>query len=404
MGKAVIAAFLSILFYLTSLLNGGQQLPPVNAPEGQHSFSVLGQNGRVLAERAILRRIPDNQGEVVGTVKQNESLLILDERLDWYHVRLNSQQMGWLPKYALSLAPVEKEESNKIILGYYTGDQHAYESLLSRGAQLTGIAPLGWQLTPDGVLLNRFNPEKIGRGLYFAGNQELSTYAYLELPQNTSVLLNSAELQLSSLEAIEAALAEWGLKGIILNVADIPAAEQERLFTFVTQLTTRLKQKDLFTFLALSWDTELNLALAAEAADLIIIETANLRATAPGPPASVAKLKAMLPSILEQIPKEKVILAFSNVGLNWAEGEYPDLLSYTQVMQLAANKGVDIKWDTQSQTPYFQYGDGHELWFENRYSIKYKLELISEFELAGIAFLQLGQEDPDVWNVLANSF
>lgn len=403
MGKAVIAAFLTILFYLTNLLSGGQQLPPVNAPAGQHSYSVLGQRGQILAERAILRSTPDNQGEVAGTVKQGEMLLILDELADWYKIRLDSQIEGWLPKYAVSLTKVEKTALNKIILGYYSGDQRAYESLLAQGPQLTGIVPLGWRLISDGTLLNEFEPERIGRGLYFAGNQKLATYAYLELPSDPGALFASAELRRRSFAAIGDAISEWGLKGVLLDMGDVSKA-QKQLFAFVTDLRAHLREQDLLTLIALPWDEELDLTAAAEAADLIVVKTADLAATTPGPPAPAARLRNMLSKIVEQTAPEKVILGLANIGLDWPEVGQPALLSHGEVLELAARQGADIKWDTQSQTPYFQYGAGHEVWFENRYSIKHKLELAAEFDLAGIAFMQLGQEDPDVWNVLARAF
>ncbi len=95
----------------------------------------------------------------------------------------------------------------------------------------------------------------------------------------------------------------------------------------------------------------------------------------------------------------------ANVGLDWPETGQPTVLSHGgEVLELAARRGADIKWDNASQTPYFRYGAGHEVWFENRYSIKHKLELAAEFRLAGVAFMQFGLEDPDVWNVLAETY
>ena len=66
-------------------------------------------------------------------------------------------------------------------------------------------------------------------------------------------------------------------------------------------------------------------------------------------------------------------------------------------MELAAAQGAKIRWDSASLTPYFQYGNGREVWFENRYSLKQKLELVSKYKLAGTALVNLGQEDPAVW-------
>ena len=49
-------------------------------------------------------------------------------------------------------------------------------------------------------------------------------------------------------------------------------------------------------------------------------------------------------------------------------------------------------------TPYFHYGNGGEVWFENRYSLKHKLELVAKYQLGGAALANLGQEDPELWN------
>lgn len=395
--RAVIAAFLSILFYLTNLLNGGTPPTPTPVNEAQYSYSILGQTGEILAERAVLRRTPDNHSEIVGTVQQNEPLLILDEREDWYKVRSTPQLVGWLPKYALSLSPVDKKEPGKLVLGYYSGDQAAYESLLSQGTQLTGIVPFGWRLTAEGELVNEFHPERIGRGLYFAGNQELGTYVQLKLPPD------AGELKKHSFTAIEAMLKEWGLKGVMIDVDEVPYLTQIQLFASVAELREHLAQKGFSTLIALPWQDELDLPSAAAAADYLILKTLDPTATTPGPPASLAELKSLLPRVTEQVPAEKIILGLANVGLNWSGAGLPAVLSYQQVMELAASNGVDIKWDNLSQTPYFQYGQDSELWFENRYSIKHKLELIAEFDLAGVAFLQLGKEDPDMWNMLAKA-
>ncbi len=405
MGKAVIAAFLSILFYLTNLLGGGQQLPPVNEPTVQHSYSVLGQKGRILAERAILRRAPDSQGEVTGTVEQNQDFLILDERAEWYKVRLKSQIEGWLPKYTVRLIQVEETALDKIVLGYYSGEQRAYESLLARSTQLTGIAPLGWRLTSDGTLVNGFEPDRIGRGLYFAGNQKLGTYAYLELPSDLGTLLNNDWLWENSFSAIETAIAEWGLKGVLLDLDKASRTSDGRLFEFVAALKGHLRERGLLTLLALPWDEDLDLTAAAEGADLLIIKTADLTAATPGPPASTADLREMLAQLVEKTTPEKIILGLANVGLDWSGvGQPPALLSHDEVLELAAHQGSDIKWDNVSQTPYFRYGIDHEVWFENRYSLKHKLELAAEFRLGGVAFMHLGLEDPDMWNVLAQAF
>ncbi|HBG01979.1 MAG TPA: glycoside hydrolase, partial [Firmicutes bacterium] len=57
---------------------------------------------------------------------------------------------------------------------------------------------------------------------------------------------------------------------------------------------------------------------------------------------------------------------------------------------MAAKQGASVKWDTDSKTPYFIYNGG-EVWFENRYSLKNKIDLAEDFNLGGLALQNLGQ-------------
>ena len=73
---------------------------------------------------------------------------------------------------------------------------------------------------------------------------------------------------------------------------------------------------------------------------------------------------------------------------------------------MAQSQQANILWDDSSQAPYFQYRDtgnrGHEVWFENAFSLGNKLDLVDEYDLKGIAIWRLGMEDPGVWDVLKN--
>ena len=84
----------------------------------------------------------------------------------------------------------------------------------------------------------------------------------------------------------------------------------------------------------------------------------------------------------------------SNYGYDWPQAGIASARTYDQTMQLAAQlKGTNIKWHNEHKVPYFTYGSNRQVWFENRYSIKYKLELVNQYKLHGIALWRLGQED-----------
>lgn len=402
MGQGLIVAILSILLYLSNLLGGGtgQSLQPQNPPTEQQAYYVIGQTGNILADITI-RRIPHGEGTPVATVKEGQAVIILDKNEGWYKIRLSSGLEGWVPEYSVTISQPAQRSIEKVVLGYYPGDESAYESLLEHGSQLTSVAPLGWQLNSYGELQADFDPEKMGRSLYFAGNQELETYGQIKILANPSRLLANTHLQEESIARIMDTTENWGLKGVLLDLNYVPGAEQTQLGPFIDKLATTLKERELKSFLALPWDENLDYASVADSVDYLILKGgADTNALQPGPLQDVAQLKSMLESTVQQVTPEKIILAVSTAGFDWPRSGLPTPLTHDEVLQLAATEGATIKWDAQAQAPYFHYGSGHVVWFENRYSIKYKVDLIRSQKIAGIALQNLGQEDPEIWPIL----
>ncbi len=400
--QGIIAAILSILFYLTNLLSGaqGQPIHPIDPPMTQQSYVVLGQTGTVTADRVTVRHSPASDGKPLGTVTRNTTITILDQVENWYKIRPRIGIEGWIPEYAVSIERVERKEVEHTFLGFYPGGKQAYESLLENGTKLTSMAPLGWKLDSYGRLIADFDPEEMGRSLYFAGNQEMDTYAHVHVGSSPSRLLSTSYLQANSLSQLQDTLEEWGLKGVLVDIDYVPGEEQPQLFEFLGQLATRLRQKGLKTMVALPWDATIEYKAAARAVDYIVLESARASTDQQsGPLTSIAEMEAMLQEITHLVHPDKIILAVSTGGLHWSRTGIPSALSHQEVLELAAREGASVKWDTNSKAPYFQYGAGREVWFENRYSVKYKLDLIKEYNLGGLALRDLGQEDSDIWTL-----
>lgn len=399
MNQGIIAAVLSILFYLTSLLSGGQgqAIQPAEPPVTQQSYTVIGQAGTVVADRITVRHSPSADGKPLGTVSRNTSLTILDQSGSWYKIRPRLGTEGWVPDFAVAVRDVQRQETDFRILGFYPGGDEAYESLIENGAKLSGIAPLGWRLDSYGQLSADpgFAPEEVGRSLYFAGNQKMDTFAHVQVGASPSPLLSDEKLQADSIRQFLAAISEWGLKGALVDIDYIPQAEQQELFEFLKTLKAKLGQEGLTVIVALPWNENIDYELAAEAGNYIVLK-ANAP-DQPGPLTPYPEARAMLEEVTSALPADKIILAVTTGGTAWSEAGSPVSLSHREVLELAAQEGASIKWDANAKTPYFQCGSGRRVWFENRYSIKYKLDLAEEFGLGGLALKNLGEEDSEIW-------
>ncbi len=402
MNQGIVAAILSILLYLSSLLSGGQSQPirPVDPPLQQQSYIVLGQIGTVLADRVTVRHSPNPDGRPLGTVMRNTTITILDQSDTWYKIRPSIGAEGWVPDYAITIAKVQRPADKQELLAFYPGGEWAYDSLLANGTKLTGIAPLGWRLDSYGGLIANFDPEEMGRSLFFAGNQEMDTYANIDINASPSRLLSTSHLRQNSIAQLRKILEEWGLKGVLFNIAYVPADEQTELFGFMEQVASSLRQEGIKTIVALPWDSTIDYAGAAEAVDYIVLESAPVAVSKPGPIADITRVETMLQAVTPLVPPEKIVLVVSTGGRHWSRTGLPSPLSHTDGLELAAREGASVRWDTSSKTPYFQYGGGNEVWFENRYSIKYKIDLVQEYDLGGLALRDLGQEDSAIWSIL----
>ena len=64
---------------------------------------------------------------------------------------------------------------------------------------------------------------------------------------------------------------------------------------------------------------------------------------------------------------------------------------------------VEKKWDEDLKQYYVEYTDGANLkkiWIEDEASIKEKLMLARDYNLAGVAFWEKDRETEDVWSLV----
>ncbi|MBE6036685.1 MAG: glycoside hydrolase [Clostridiales bacterium] len=128
-----------------------------------------------------------------------------------------------------------------------------------------------------------------------------------------------------------------------------------------------------------------------------------------GPPMAVAPLPQVRRVIqygLSRIPREKILMGIPNYGYDWTlpfvQGESRAEKIGNEEAELRAKRyGAAVQFDEESQSPYYRYRDAegreHEVWFENRASIRAKLQLIPEYGLAGVSYWNLMEYFPVLW-------
>lgn len=125
-----------------------------------------------------------------------------------------------------------------------------------------------------------------------------------------------------------------------------------------------------------------------------------------------------LEEFLAKVPAEKIILGIPFYGYEW-ETTSPDskasvfpgtgsTASYQRVQTLLQEKdklGIEAHWDEKALSPYLtflQNDRAHVIYYEDQRSLSYKLDLVRDLRLAGVAIWALGYENEsrEPWDVI----
>lgn len=119
------------------------------------------------------------------------------------------------------------------------------------------------------------------------------------------------------------------------------------------------------------------------------------------PVSPIESVRRVLDYAVTRIPPEKIFMGMSNYGYDWPlpymKGEtMAQSLSTDEALILAAENGAEIKYDTNSAAPYFNYVKDdivHEVWFEDARSIGTRLTLVEEYGFRGCLYWNISRRN-----------
>lgn len=146
-----------------------------------------------------------------------------------------------------------------------------------------------------------------------------------------------------------------------------------------------------------------------------------------GSVASVGYVAEGVAQAVDMVPAEKVISGLPFYARVWTEtpekyakadaairadgnSEYEryaletSALSMQKIAEMIQKAGVEPEWDDMTGQYYVEIPLKHgkqRIWVEDAESLKVKLDAVSEYSVAGVAFWKLGMEDKAVWDTIS---
>lgn len=319
-------------------------------------------------------------------------------------------------------------------LGYYTGSPESYQAVVDFADYLSIVSADVYAVQFDGSIAGADEFDVLS----FNRQRGIKTYACVTT-YNSDPAVDEFDANLAHAAVVThkddtvanlVALArERGYDGVNIdfeNLAYSDNIDDDRadFNAFIHDLAERLHAEGLKLIVCVpgktednpedTWGYPLDLAYLGAQADMLQLMTYDEHGPwgEPGPVSGVDWVEACLRFSTGLVDPSRLLIGLPAYGYDWdltasdpQNGIYSaEYVSWRDIPAIESQLGVTSNWDAPSQSPYLYYTrDGHEhvLWYEVPMSIAYKLDLIAQFQLAGLSVWALGLEDIHFWQGIA---
>lgn len=120
----------------------------------------------------------------------------------------------------------------------------------------------------------------------------------------------------------------------------------------------------------------------------------------PGPIAPRSWVEEIAKFAKTKVESRKIILALGTYGYHWKGGRAQPI-TIAEAKKLARLKNKPIRRDAKSFEQFLKLEPGKpRIWLQDSGSLKAKLKIAKKHNLGGIIFWRLGDEDPEIWDVV----
>ena len=225
---------------------------------------------------------------------------------------------------------------------------------------------------------------------------------------NNSGLLNKSVAQYIFYSAL------YDVDGINIDYEDVSDGDAAGLVAFTALMRNYTEKQGLVlsidTLIPRPWTAEYDRASLAKYVDYLAVMTYDEHyagSPAAGSIASLPWVEEAVEDMIEDVPPSKLLIGIPLYTRIWTVDSTGKIITnssakMTTVRTLVENKNLTPTWLEKEKQYYVEYPNGantSKIWIEDSRSISNRLELVSEYNLAGSACWQYSHAEDEIWDV-----
>lgn len=311
-------------------------------------------------------------------------------------------------------APPTLPTGKKEILGYVEDlDPASYNSVSAYASYMTSIATFSYKITPWGSLEGNTPYQTV----HLAKSRGLRPLVLIHNfngsfdPALADSILGNTDNRRNLISNLLNTVRNNGYSGVNIDIEGIYQSDRSNYVNFLKEVKQSLAPYGLSVTVAIpakdydnqwnSWSNGYDYQGIGQVADQIVIMTYDENWGGNGPVASLPWVTRVVQYAVSQIPRQKILLGIATYGYD-SPGNKSYGMKYIKNTILPSWGGQSL-WNDQYNEPYYTYwynGTQHTIWYEDERSNAYKLNLVNQYNLAGIGIWRLGYEDQSFWNMV----